>query len=155
MNQNVHIVAKLLIIFGWNSQSQENEEMSFLRYGFKNALGYCEYSRICYVVSKLPELIPNMLNDGVKFTLSTSQIKIGCRETHMTSFENIPIKYRETLIRITKIQREIFRMKYWYKWYFISYLSVKFYLCVDINKCKDIWFIFVKNLTKDIISILW
>ena len=41
---------------------------------FLNALSYCDYSRICYVVSKFPELIPNMLNDGVTFTLSTSQI---------------------------------------------------------------------------------
>ena len=59
--------------------------------------GYCDYSRLCYVIYGFTELIPNTFNDIIAFPISTSKRKIGCRETHITSFE----KYFKQIYRNT------------------------------------------------------
>ena len=50
--------------------------MLFERDDFKNVLDCCVYSRLGNVISKFLELKPDMLNFGIKFTLSTSQRSI-------------------------------------------------------------------------------
>ena len=73
---NVRVVVKLARIDVRNKQSQKKEDMFISREDFRNILSYCDYSRLCYVITKFLEIIPELLENGIKFSLSKIKISI-------------------------------------------------------------------------------
>ena len=57
--------------------------MYFERDGFKNVLDYCDYSRLCNVITKYTDLRPNMLRYGISFSLSASQRAIEWKDANI------------------------------------------------------------------------
>ena len=76
MQQNVHIVSQFSRTEMCNRLSQKREEIVFVRDDYKNALDYCNYSRLCCFISKFTELSPDIIIFGIKSPLFTSQRSI-------------------------------------------------------------------------------
>ena len=75
IQHNVHMVTNFSKNYVWNTKDQGNKKVLFARYDLKN-LGYCDCSKYCNVISKFPELRPDMLPFRISFHMSTSQICI-------------------------------------------------------------------------------
>ena len=54
---NVHIVAQLSRTDMCNKRSQKKEDMFIARDEIKNILGCCDYSILCYFITKYPSFI--------------------------------------------------------------------------------------------------
>ena len=51
MQQDSRIAKKMSTIDVQNKKNQEREEIYFARDGFRNVLDYCDYSRLCCVIT--------------------------------------------------------------------------------------------------------
>ena len=69
-----------------------------------NKCEYFDYSIICNVLSKCPELSPDLLNYGITFPLYTSQRAIYGEILLFLVLKFMPIKSIKTLMIITNFQ---------------------------------------------------
>ena len=58
IQENVQLSSQLSRIDVWYQQSQEKDDMIIAIEDFKNILNYVDFSRLCYFISRFPELIP-------------------------------------------------------------------------------------------------
>ena len=66
--------------------SGKGKKSVFKRWLIKK-LGCCDYSRLCIAISKFPWLRTDMLNFGILFSISTSQISIEWGDNYIPGFE--------------------------------------------------------------------
>ena len=67
----------------WIKQIHVEEEIYFARDCFWTVLDYCDYSIICNVTTKFPDLIPNIFKNVIILPLYASQKDTEWRDSHI------------------------------------------------------------------------
>ena len=87
-NMEIYFVTRLSSVHVFNIQTQSLENKDIARDIFKNVLEYVYLKKKTIVITKFPELIQNMLNEGLTLNLLTIQKEKNWRSHHINSFEN-------------------------------------------------------------------
>ena len=82
---------------------------------FRNTLSYWDYSRIFNVITKYPELIPDMFRNGINLSLSESQKSIEWIETHIPELDLSVNQINRISYNDYTLSEIFFRIKVWMK----------------------------------------